>query len=121
MKKTIRLTESELKHMIMESVKRVLDETRISKDERGSLIWEPENWNPSEPWEDEDYYIGNEGSNGWPNLMNRSDNTESGYQICGWEELPSDKRRYSVWNSKGENDKDKLEEAVTRAIRKYLK
>ena len=112
MKGTIRLTESDLHRVIKESVKRIVNET-IFNDDRGDLCWEPA--------EDTKYSIGPEGSNGWPNLLNKDDGSETGYQIYGWEELPNN-RRYSLWNSKTGNSHDRIPESrLRRVVRESVK
>ena len=115
-KKLIRLTENDLHRIVKASVKRIVKEN-LYRNKNGKLIWEPA--------EETKYSIGPEGPNGWPNLLNKDDRSETGYQIYGWEELPDDKRRYSVWNSIARNSEDfipeqKMHKIVKESVSKIL-
>lgn len=116
-KKLIRLTEQDLHRIVKASVKRIVKEN-LYRNKNGKLIWEPA--------EETKYSIGPEGPNGWPNLLNKDDRSETGYQIYGWEELPDDKRRYSVWNSIARNSEDfipeqKMHRIVKESVKKIIK
>ena len=116
------LNETKLRRMIAESVKKALREG-ITKDDKGRLIWEP-GVNDTGYFEDDDFSIGSEGANGWPNLIDRKTGKESGYQLNGWRELPNNMRRYSIWNNVAKNSTDfisPMDESINRIVSQTLR
>ena len=70
MKKTIRLSESELRNMIFESVKRVLKETRFDKDDNyPRLGYEKSRPDDIPPGDEDIYYPGDINPDVWDALQ----------------------------------------------------